>query len=492
MRNQIIRSLIGFALFGVSTTSAVSETVLQDSYQGTSTIFYIAPIGQTFKAIGSNASLAFAFSDVNPINNLNGEPRANEPLKMVLYQGVGDTGTRVGIASQTLTPGIEHEFVDFDFSHLDLQVGQNYTAIIEDSTVRWAVDTNQHSYPNGDPLEDGGADYVDGDLLSSGQVRTIQDMRFRWYFLPDAEQALTALASTSAEVSRLTVLATRRAIQGQVDRSFDLRAADFARNTRGPASRDENTPAYDGGDVSNLLTWVDYTNFDASDNATSRSFRGAGLQVGADMPVTSNLVAGLSFGATDISTSFDAIAHDGKLLFLQPYLGFRTGPWSAEATVMYGHSDVDQVNERETGEGNVTLTALTMEGGYDIEHALGTFRPMISFAAGRVKAEGTTGLISGTGTETAKFSELSMGARYSRPFEDGIFFAGFHSDYRHSEGEGVASSDYLETNGWTGRLEFGANFDVADRVNLVTSFELGGIGGNLRQTSGSILLTRSF
>ena len=484
MRNYIACGTIVLASLGAFPTSAISQTVLQDSDDnGISTIFYAAPIGQTFTALGESVSIAFSFSDVNPDRN-------NQDLDMVLYQGIGDAGTRIGTVSQTLTPGLQQEYVDFDFSQLDLQVDQEYTAVIEDGTYRWAVGINQHSYSNGASVDGAGADYADGDLFAYGAISAIQDLRFRLYFVPDSGQALTALTSSSAEASRLTVLATRGAIQGQVDRSFDLRAANIARNIVGSDSRDENTAT--DGEVSTLVAWVDYTNFDASDNATSRSFRGKGLQVGADMPITPNLVAGLSLGATDISTSFDAIAHDGTLVFLQPYLGFRYGSWSAEATGVYGRSDVDQANEREIGEGDVTLTALTMTAGYDIEHAGSTIRPTISLAAGRVKAEGSTGLISGTGTETAEFSELSFGARYSRPFGDGNFFVGFHSDYRHSEGEGVASSEYLETNGWTGRLELGANFDVTDRVNLVTSFELGGIGGDLRQPSGSILLTRNF
>lgn len=52
--------------------------------------------------------------------------------------------------------------------------------------------------------------------------------------------------------------------------------------------------------------------------------------------------------------------------------------------------------------------------------------------------------------------------------------------------------DLLRDNGWANRLEFGVNFDVVDRTSLVTSFDLGEIGRFLRETSGCILLTRSF
>lgn len=99
---------------------------------GAGSISFFAPNGQSFTAEDKNVAIAFSLYDFNSF----ADP-ANSALTVRLLAGSGTGGAQLGAVAQTITPGTMGAFVDFDFSYVDLVVGQQYTALIEAQTSRW-------------------------------------------------------------------------------------------------------------------------------------------------------------------------------------------------------------------------------------------------------------------------------------------------------------------------------------------------------------------
>ena len=95
-------------------------------------ITFHQPLGQSFTAVDAEISaIAMAFSDINP-----GSP--NDPVTMSLYEGEGYTGTLIASVTQTLPDVLPStiatpEFIDFDFSGVELVPGSVYTVAVTTS-----------------------------------------------------------------------------------------------------------------------------------------------------------------------------------------------------------------------------------------------------------------------------------------------------------------------------------------------------------------------
>lgn len=108
------------------------------------------PIGQSFTAVDANISaIAFAFSDINPAF-------PNDPVTMTLYAGEGYGGAVLAAVTQTLpavlpSTSAAPEFIDFDFSGIELEVGSVYTvAVTTTSSPKVGVVHSQaNPYPGG-------------------------------------------------------------------------------------------------------------------------------------------------------------------------------------------------------------------------------------------------------------------------------------------------------------------------------------------------------
>lgn len=167
---------------GIALEKAVAASIVQPGYNGASQILGASPIGQTFTAEDPTiSSIGFAVEDFNPTIAPN-----DFDLTVSLFEGIGITNRFVDSRTFTdLLPGFSG-FVDFDFSTVVLEVGQIYTAIIEDDTVRWGLRTNQHSYaiPGGELIPGAAPDYTGGDLIVAGEVRPYSDATFRVLVAP--------------------------------------------------------------------------------------------------------------------------------------------------------------------------------------------------------------------------------------------------------------------------------------------------------------------
>ena len=64
-----------------------------------------------------------------------------------------------------------------------------------------------------------------------------------------------------------------------------------------------------------------------------------------------DMVVGLSLGVEDLDSTVGTVDQDGVLRFLQPYLAYRAGAWTGEATLLYGHGDYTQTSGGGAGTG---------------------------------------------------------------------------------------------------------------------------------------------
>ncbi|MCU4654759.1 autotransporter outer membrane beta-barrel domain-containing protein [Roseibacterium sp. SDUM158016] len=248
----------------------------------------------------------------------------------------------------------------------------------------------------------------------------------------------------------------------------------------------QSTMAHEGM-MGEVYTWIDLTGFRAEDDGTNRAYSGRGLQIGADIALGPDMVAGLSFGVQDLDGSVGTVSQDGVLRYLQPYFAYRSGAWAGEASLLYGHGDFSQSSGGGDGTGETRLTALTFSGGYDIALQPGvTVTPMLGLVHGVERIEGVSGTLAGAGRETVRFTQASFGAEISQTIGGGELFGGLHADWLDTSSDTALVSDLLIDDGWTGRLELGLSTEIGGGVLLDTSVELSGLGGDLRSTSGSL------
>lgn len=247
------------------------------------------------------------------------------------------------------------------------------------------------------------------------------------------------------------------------------------------------------GMMGNVYTWVELTGFSAEDDTAGRDYAGHGVQIGADIAVSPTMVAGLSIGIQDLDATANGFSQSGALRFIQPYLAYKSGPWSADATLMYGQGDYTQTSIGGTGTGESQLLALSLNGGYEIAlEGTTTITPMIGLAYGQERVDGVSGTLAGAGTQTVRFMEASLGAELRQTFSGGEAFAGVHADWLDTSSESTLVSDLLVDDGWTGRVAFGVSTELDNGLLLDTSLELSGLGGDLSETSGALRLAFRF
>ncbi|MBC8372447.1 MAG: PEP-CTERM sorting domain-containing protein [Phycisphaerae bacterium] len=170
--NNVIRMicLAGLAVM-VGAGQVWGGIILQDEGSSYSQILAAQAAGQTFTA--EDAGISSIGFDLAVMNS--GHP--NAPISVSLYTGVGNGGSLLHTATGTLEPGYEG-FFDFDFTMVTLVPGNVYSAMVGTTSARWAVAYSQHSFPSGAPISSR-TDYVGGDAILYGNVRTIDDLNFR-------------------------------------------------------------------------------------------------------------------------------------------------------------------------------------------------------------------------------------------------------------------------------------------------------------------------
>jgi hypothetical protein len=142
---------------------ASAASIIQDQTDGTYQILFFSPIGQTFTAEDTFIkSIGFYVRDFNPTAAPN-----DFSITINLYKGTSGVFLGSGVFDD-LVDGFQG-YADVDFSSIALTVGDTYTAIVEDDTVRWGLSI----------ASDLGNLYPGGVLIANGNLQDNIDTRFR-------------------------------------------------------------------------------------------------------------------------------------------------------------------------------------------------------------------------------------------------------------------------------------------------------------------------
>jgi len=317
----------------------------------------------------------------------------------------------------------------------------------------------------------------------------IDGARLGWGPSVDVQIAtLSASSSATGRIVAVTAFGVART-QGQTSLTARNNAVSFTRVADAETGTLEVTQSTRDSVqmMGGLYTWIDLTGFRSEDTDGDRSYSGYGVQIGADMAISNDMVFGLSFGVQDLDSSVTTINQDGVLRFIQPYLAYSSGAWTGEASLIYGLGEYTQSSTGGTGDGETELWAITLAGGYEIDLVQGvTLTPMLGLARGAERVEGTGGTLAAAGSETVQFTQASLGAEFRHGNGANEIFAGFHADWLDTEADTTLTSDLLVDDGWTGRIEVGVSTEMANGLSLDTTFAISGLGGDLESTSGSL------
>jgi Autotransporter beta-domain len=335
---------------------------------------------------------------------------------------------------------------------------------------------------------DDGVSFVDGTFVVS-----LMGAVFGWG--PTVAEELGNFLAVSGGAARLVVVDAQGVARDLGAASLVARDAQQSPSRIAPPGDDlvQSSKSATAGLVGNVYSWAQITGFDSNAESGPGSISGTGFQIGADLAIGPDMVAGLSLGHSEISATDTASSQDGSLTYLQPYFSYRSGKWHGNASLIYGRGTFDQVSVGGAGTGKTELLALTFEGGYDIALKNGiTFTPMIGLIHGRENVEGTGGTLAGDGTQHYDFSQASVGARFSSRRAGGTFFAGLHADYLDQDAGGVLTSAFLSEDGWTGRIEIGGSTELNNGLGLSTAIDISGLGGSAQTVSGGLRVSLRF
>jgi len=244
--------------------------------------------------------------------------------------------------------------------------------------------------------------------------------------------------------------------------------------------------------MGNLYAWAEYSAFRASGDATL-DFSGQGIQFGADMAVSDNFVLGLSAGYDDLEASSSVTLTEGEFYFLQPYLGYRRGDWSAEASILYGEADYDTQRAVFQGSADSEVWAVNLSVARDFAMSNSiTISPTASVRYGEEEITGKSGVLAGTGSTTVDFGEYSVGARWTRQTQNGMNYVGLHADYVETNAPTALASGAYDPEGLSARVELGGGVRVGPNSTISMGFEAGGIGSDLTDYSGQVRFGMNF
>jgi uncharacterized protein with beta-barrel porin domain len=305
---------------------------------------------------------------------------------------------------------------------------------------------------------------------------------------PTAQDELAELVAAAGGAGRHIVLDAAGVARNLGQQSLATRDAAFGFELDVDGNVRTSSKSEMPGLVDGLYTWIEFTGFrsDESDNGPA-NINGGGFQFGADIEVAADMVAGVSLGYSAIDAADTDFSQEGSMIFLQPYLAYRSGDWHGAASLMYGRGEYDQTSLGGDGTGETELMALSFDAGYDIAMDGGyTVTPTFGLIHGRERVKGTGGTLAGVASETYEFTQASLGARVNYDWAGGNVFAGLHADYLDQDAGSVLTDDFLSEDGWTGRVELGTSLNLDNGIGLTTAIDVSGLGGVAQTLSGSL------
>lgn len=421
---------------------------------------------------------------------------------------VGNLGTSDGwtrLDTQTLTtaepPVGFGRRAEWDIADQAFQANTTYGIIIVSNSTGLAY-SNTSSAPGTDAASDANLTIEHGVGLGSttgfgGEIFTPRTWNGSFiYVVGIGPVAIDALVAATGTAVRLIVVGADGVARdaGQVSIATRNGQTTFTRVADGTGAGNVTISTSGApGMVGNVYTWAEVTGFRSDTFGSGNgTLGGNGIQIGADIGIGPDMVAGLSLGYSQVNSSDKGFSTDGELTFLQPYFAYRSGAWHGNASLLYGIGSFDQTSLGGDGSADVRLAAVTFEGGYDYALAEGyTLTPTIGLIHVREEVEGTGGTLAGT-SDDVTFSQASLGGRITHDGPDGTLFAGFHADYLTQDTDSILAADLLAEDGWTGRVEVGGEMALPNGMALSSSVELSGLGGDMQTVSGGLRVALRF
>jgi hypothetical protein len=138
-----------------------------------------SPIGQTFVAEDPHVTVGLHI-DENPSSS------ASRELTISMFDGRGVDGALLDSRVVDVPQSFSRGYLDQDYSHLTLTVGQAYSVVLSSTSTAFYSDSSRTRYANGDPIING---VVSGEL---------DDKAFRVVPVPEPAAALAVAAAALA------------------------------------------------------------------------------------------------------------------------------------------------------------------------------------------------------------------------------------------------------------------------------------------------------
>lgn len=300
---------------------------------------------------------------------------------------------------------------------------------------------------------------------------------------PSIVEQLEETGALMVQTGLGTMLITRTNTRDAVNASF--------------ASRDAtNAMATDEG-LSQMMgathVWMRASGFQSTGNG--RSFTSPMLQVGADVEVGQNLLAGLALGRANLSASATDFSFSGTQVTVQPYLGWRKDGWHGTAGLSLGKTDYDTITHL-GGSATATgkLRAGFVEVGKDIALEGGqVLSPMASLTKGRIELATTSGTLAGSGVgDVVDFTRFGLGAELRKSLGDGEVTFGLMAEHTDTDAAVALTSGAFDQTGWAGRASIGFLADLNNGLSIDAGVSLGGLGQSNREASAHFEIAKRF
>ena len=175
-----------------------------------------------------------------------------------------------------------------------------------------------------------------------------------------ASDIMAELETVAASLSRISTVQAGRRIISATRNSFVARDRLQSLFFQTPEDEDATqltVSTSNGQVVGNTFVWAELGGFIANQDG-GRKLSGSGVQLGADVAVDDNFVLGFSVGYNDLNARTPTISTNGDFTYIQPYLGYQRGDWSAELSFIYGEADYTQSSLLGLGEADSDVWSL--------------------------------------------------------------------------------------------------------------------------------------
>lgn len=320
-----------------------------------------------------------------------------------------------------------------------------------------------------------------GDVLSYTIDFELFGAIFGWG--PTVEEQLEETGAALVQTSLGLALITKANVRNAVQSSF--------------ASRDASVDVALDGEINQMMgnahVWMRNTAYKST--SEDRTFTSPFLQLGADLEVRSNLLAGLSVGHGKLSASSAEMSFRGDQTVVQPYLGWRNDDWRGTATVTFGNLSYDEIEHSGgTAAAKGRLRAVNLELARDIAMKNGSiFSPVAGLSVGSLELTETSGTLDGSDfDEAVGFSRFSIGAETRRAGALGELVVGLMAEHTSSDAEIDLVSGSFDQTGWSGRVSVALQADLNNGFGIDTGISFGGLGSVTQDASAHFELSKRF